>query len=199
MKPFLARTLAVAAAGSVLGLGLLRADEPNSDDIKRKAAQAAIQQLMENLDAKDVSDRAKKIVKEHESEFISSVFTMHARGGLGVGRLTEVGFQDGIERFIKLLARRKTTTENELNNYQEDYLRIAKLFQAMSQLAPHRASERTKSNHRELKEWIKVTSEFQHLATEFRRAVQEKDPKQVRLAALSLSQTCCDCHSLADR
>jgi hypothetical protein len=98
-----------------------------------------------------------------------------------------------------MLARRRTNTEAELGQYQTEYLRVAKIFQAMAELAPHRATDRVKKSPRDLKEWVKVTGEFKHLTADFRRAVEEKDPKKVRLAAINLNSTCCECHSLADR
>src|SRR5262249_3380862 len=74
-------------AGAI-GLGLvsclLAAQQPPQNS--RQAAQAAIIDLSNNLDAKDVSARAKKIVDEQDSCDISSVFRMKRSGGVGIGK-----------------------------------------------------------------------------------------------------------------
>jgi hypothetical protein len=201
MTPFTARWLAVGALG--LGYGALRADTqdtaPTPEQLKRDKAQQAILNLSQNLNAPDVSEWAKAIVKEHHSEDISSVFKLKIRGGLGIGALTEAGFpQDGIERFIMLLSRRRTTSEAEIAKYQGEYLRVAKVMQAMAELAPHRATERVRKSPQLSKEWAEVVAEFKEGGANFRKAVEEQDPKKLRLAAAKMHNTCCHCHGLAD-
>jgi hypothetical protein len=178
------------------GYGLLRADAP--DDAKRKAAQNAILELSQNLDAKDVSERAALIVKDHASEDISSVFRRKNAGGLGIGQAVEAGHQDSIERLVMDFSRKKNTTEAELERYQTEYLRVAKVLQTMAQLAPHRATERVRKDAKLYKEWLDVAAEFKEGTAGFRTAVEEKDPKKVRLAAGKMLDTCCHCHGLAD-
>lgn len=171
---------------------------PVPEDVKRKAAQDAVVDLSENLGARDVSERAAKVVKAHASEDISSIFRLKRAGGLGIGNATEANHQDGIERLVLDFARKKTTTEAELEKHHADYLRIAKVLQAMAELAPHRATERVRKSPELAKEWAEVAAEFRKGTANFRKAIEEKDPKKVRLAAKEMHNTCCHCHGLAD-
>ena len=200
MKPFKVRILAVSVAALGLGISTFGQPATTTVDDKRVAAQSAILKLSDNLDAKDVAERAKQIVKEHASEDISSVFKIRAKGGLGIGKLTEVTAKhDGIERLLLNLQRRRTITEAEIEKYADDYLRVAKVIQAMAELAPYRATERVQKDSKLTKEWQEVTHEFKEGARTFRKAVDEKDPKRLRLAAEKMENTCCHCHDLADR
>lgn len=197
MKAFIIRSLAVVAVGAGL-VFTLRAEQPTEEQLRNRAAQNEIVKLSDHLDARDVAERAQKIVKEHRSEDISSIFRHRNSGGLGVGNLIQAGYQDGIERFINLLARKKNLSEADLEKYNVDYLRIAKVLQAMAELAPFRASENVKKDPVRSKEWAKVVAEFKSKTAEFRQAIDATDPKRVRLAALTLHHTCCECHSLTD-
>jgi hypothetical protein len=200
MKPVTVRLLAVGVVGVSLGFGARGIGQSDpAERAKQTAAQNAILRLTERLQDKEVSELAKQIVQEHASEDISSVFTLKSRGGLGIGKLTEVaGTQDGIERLVQKLRARKTITEAEIEKYSADYLRVARVLQAMAELAPHRASERVRKDERRAKEWAEVSHEFKVRTAEFRQAVEEKDPKKLRLAARALNDTCCHCHGLVD-
>ena len=193
------KTMCIRALGGVVTFGLawnmLPADPPPD---RNKQAQAAIVELSQHLDQKDVSDRAKKIVKEYQSDEISSFFVRKDAGGLGIGNLTQVTPQDSIERLVILLARRKNITEAELDQYQADYAKIAKVMQAMAELAPHRATGKIRQDEKLLKQWLDTAADFKKKTADFRQAIEERDPKKVRTGALNLRHTCCDCHSQVD-
>jgi hypothetical protein len=193
MRVSIPRMLAASYVLAALGAGVLLAEPPEYQS--QKKAQAAILNLSENLEAKDVADRAKKIVAEHDSADISSVFARKERGGLGIGELTQAGHRDSIEYLINILSRRKTTTEADLERYQADYLRVAKVMQAMAELAPHRGTPFVRDNPERLKEWLKTAADFKSKTAAFRAAVEDKDPKKVRITAMDLHHTCCDCHN----
>jgi hypothetical protein len=161
---------------------------------RSEEAQAAIVELSQHLGEKDVSDRAKKIVKEYKSDEISSIFVRKDAGGLGIGSLTQFTPQDSIERLVVQLARRKNITEAELDQYQADYTKVAKVMQAMAELAPHRGTVKIRSDEKLLKQWLDTAADFKKKTAEFRHAVEERDPKKVRTTALELRHTCCDCH-----
>jgi hypothetical protein len=187
-------------AGVLLALGMIlsvgRADPV--PDTEREAAQKAIIDLSNNLDSKDVVAIAKKIVKDHDSCDISSIFTRKEGGGPGIGKLTELGYPDGIERFILQMSRRRTLTEADLEKYREDYLRVARIMQAMAELAPHRATPAILKDEKLAKAWADVSADFKGKTLAFRQAIEQVDPKQARLAAMNLSHTCCACHLLRD-
>ena len=202
MSPFTVRLLAVGVVGITLGLGRLvvgQTDDVTSYD-KSTMAQSAIIELGEMLVAKDVSERARRIVREHDSEHISSVFKIKKKGGLGIGKLTEIAnTPDGIGVLMSRLSSRRTITEAEIEKYADDYRRVAKVLQAMAEVAPHRATKRVQKSAKLTAEWNEVTSEFKEGASSFRKAVDEIDPKMLRLAAGKLSNTCCHCHELSDQ
>jgi hypothetical protein len=190
------RWLAVGVVGLGLGWGVLLAEPPPNN--AREQAQAAILRLADNLEGRDVGERAKQIVQQHDSCDISSVFRLKRQGGLGIGKAAEANHPDGIERLVLDLSRRKNTTEAELEQHRDDYLRVAKVMQAMAELAPYRGAPFTRENPERVQAWEKVSAEFKQKTAAFRRAVEETDPKQVRTTALSLEQTCCACHNLRD-
>ena len=167
MRAVTVRWLAAGAVGLGLGWGVLLAEPPPDDP--RKQAQAAIVKLSDNLEAKDVGERAKQIVEQYDSCDISSVFRRQRGGGLGIGKATGAKHPDSIEGLIADFSRRKTTTEAELEQYRDDYVRVAKVMQAMAELAPYRGAPFTRG-----------------------------DPKRVRVTARSLEQTCGACHVLRD-
>ena len=198
MTPFLARSLAVGMLALGVAWSALGADQPDPAELARQKAQAAVLKLADSLDDAMTVSQAQAIVKEHSAENISSIFKMKARGGPGIGKLMEAGFPDGIDRFINILSRRKILTENELERFQPEYLRVARIFQAMAELAPFRATERVKSDSKRTLDWANISADFKKKSADFRLAVEEKDPKKVRLTALNLSHTCCDCHGYLD-
>jgi hypothetical protein len=161
-----------------------------------KAAQNAILDLASKLDTTDFSALAQKIVKEHDSEDISSIFRMKRRGGLGTGILPED--KDGIERLVQAWSR-KAPSKEEVDRYQWELLRTANAIRAMSELAPYRLALRPTKSPQENKERQEVLVEFKSAALAFRDAVVEKDPARVKTALTQLNNTCCHCHGLVDR
>jgi hypothetical protein len=196
MRAVTVRWLVAGVVGLGLGWGVLLAEPPPDDP--RKQAQAAILKLSEDLEAKDVGARAKRIVDQYDSCDISSVFRRQRGGGLGIGKATGANHSDSVEALVADFARRKTTTEAELEQYRDDYVRVAKVMQAMAELAPYRGAPFTRGNPERAKAWEKVSAEFKQNTAAFRRAVEETDPKRVRTTARSLEQTCCACHVLRD-
>jgi hypothetical protein len=196
MRAVTVRWLAAGVVGLGLGWGVLPAEPPPDDPAKQ--AQAAILKLSDNLDAKDVGERARLIVQQHTSCDISSVFVPQRHGGLGIGKATEANHPDSIDRLVRDFARRKTTTEAELEQYRDDYVRVAKVMQAMAELAPYRGAPFTRGNPERAKAWEEVSAEFRQKTATFRRAVEDADPKRVRTTARNLEQTCCACHALRD-
>jgi hypothetical protein len=195
MRAVAVRWLAAGVVGLGLGWGVLPAEPPPDPT---KITQEEIVILSDNLEAKDVGGRAKQIVRQHTSCDISSVFIPQRNGGLGIGKATEANHPDSIDRLVRDFARRKTTTEAELEQYREDYVRVAKVMQAMAELAPYRGAPFTRGNPERARAWEEVSAEFKVKTAAFRRAVEETDPKRVRTTARSLEQTCCACHGLRD-
>jgi hypothetical protein len=160
-----------------------------------KNAQAAILALSEKLDAPDVKKRAEAIVREYDSEDISSIFRRTRQGGLGVGVLASGFPNDSVEYLVRRWTSKPPTTE-DLEKNQREMLRITKAIRAMSELAPYRVPGDAKPNVK--KEWAEVASEFHDTALGLDQAVEKKDPKAIREAARKINNTCCHCHSLRD-
>src|SRR5262249_50684213 len=138
MRAVTVRWLAAGVVGLGLGWGVLLAEPPPPNP--RTLAQAAILKLSDNLETDDVGERARQIVHHDASCDISSVFRLKRSGGLGIGKAAEANHTDSIERLVLDFSRRKTTTEAELEQYRDDYLRVAKVMQAMAELAPYRGA-----------------------------------------------------------
>lgn len=185
----------LATVTIILG-GALLAAAPMPEGDPRIQAQKAILALADNLGAKDVAERAKKIVAEFDSCDISTIFQNRQRKGLGIGKLTELGFPDSVDHLVRQLSHRKTTTEADFENYRADYLRVAKVLQAMAELAPHRGAEFTRNDPQRVANWQRVSAEFKTRTAAFRQAIEQADPKQVRLSVAALQQTCYACHNL---
>lgn len=188
------RLLAGAAIVVLSGATILFADPPKMRP--RDRAVAAIEDLSNHLNDRDVADRAKKIVADHESCDISSFFMFKHIGGFGVGKLARDRSHDSVQSLVSQLAREKTLTEASLDDNQADYLRVAKGLQAMAQLAPYRGAEFTRGNKTKEQAWADVAVEFQKVTADLRSAIEQRDPKKVRLSAKSLSETCLHCHNL---
>jgi hypothetical protein len=187
--------IALIALPLFLFAGLLRGDHPDPH-AKQKAAQKAIIELSENLDAPDLPERAARIVGEHESENISSVFMNTRRGGMGVGvPVTNPPYGDGVDFLVRRwVARGVTTAEVEKN--KAEMLKIARVIRAMSELAPYRVPVNAKPAVKN--EWARVAAEFHDTAAGLHDAVEKSDPAAIRAAARKLNGTCCHCHSLLD-
>jgi len=185
---------------SVLGLGAAAAvsfaDLPSDDP--RVQVRAAIEDLSNHLNAKDVPNRAKKIVADFDSCDISTFFAAKRGGGFGIGSLAKNQNQDSVPYLLIQLDRRKDITEKELDDKQADFARVAKGLQAMAQLAPFRGKPFTRGNEKKEKAWADVSADFQAKSAAFRTAVEERDPKKVRLTAGALNQLCNACHILRD-
>jgi hypothetical protein len=176
--------------------GLSRGDQPPSH-AEEKAAQKAIIELSENLDAPDVPERAAKIVREHASEHISSVFMNTNRGGMGVGRLAAGNrpYGDSVQRLVQTWTNRPPTAA-EFEKNQAEMLKITRAIRAMSELAPYRVPKNAKPAVK--KEWADVAAEFHESAAGLDAAVEKADPAAVKAAARKLNNTCCHCHGLLD-
>src|SRR5580765_5952458 len=98
--------IAVPLIALIVLAGLSFSQPP--DHVKEKAAQKAIVDLSENLDAPDLPERAARIVGEHDSEYISSVFMNSFRGGMGVGKLAPSNspYGNSVQRLVMLWTNR---------------------------------------------------------------------------------------------
>jgi hypothetical protein len=188
--------LMVIFAVAGIGGAVVFADPPA--DSPRVKAVAAITNLSNHLGDKNVVDLAKAVVADHDSCDISNFFMQKRRGGFGIGKLAKNDPQNSVQFLVSQLVRRKDLTEAELDANQDDYLRVAKGLQAMAQLAPHRGQEFTRGIEKKVKAWADVSVEFQNVTAELLKAIEERDPKKVRLAVTALNQTCTNCHVLRD-
>jgi hypothetical protein len=191
MRPSLIRALPALAL--LLTLTALSAGQDTSKPNYTPAVKDIVA-LSQNLEARDVAERAARIVKEHDSCDISSIFRV-APHGPGIGELSKAGHRNSIEHLVRDYTR-KAPPAAELEKYQHDLVRSAKILQAMAELAPYRGPLVTSPKN--LPEWAKVSAEFKVTTREFREALEAKDPERVRKAAVGLNNACCHCHELRD-
>lgn len=195
MRTILALCIPLALLAVVAGLSRGGDNVTPPEHQKKKAAQAAIIELSKNLDAPDVKERAAKIVREHESEDISSTFKTMMRGGMGVGDLTKQPYANGVQALINRW-RHTPPTPEQLKQSQEEMLKVTNVLRAMSELAPHRAPKDAKPAVQ--KEWAAVAKEFRETALSLHNAVEKANPFAIKEAARKINGTCCHCHGLLE-
>lgn len=181
----------------VCGLGITLFALAQAPPGKHRPAVAAIVKLSDQLDKPDVAALAKKIVTTHDSCEISHVFQIGKRGGAGIGSAAKAGHHDSIAHLVNDWAGAKPPTRLELETHQDDLLRVARVLQAMAELAPFRGDllpMSAKSKEQVAEEWRKVTAEFKTVTRELRDAIDAIDPSATRKAAVRLQKTCTACH-----
>src|SRR5262249_9711049 len=189
-------TLAILPLALLVLAGLSRGDQPDPH-VKHKAAQKAIIELSEILDSPDVPERAARIVGEHDSEDISSVFRNTRGGGMGVGKLAAGGppYGDSVELLVRRWTNRPPTAA-EFEKNQAEMLKITRVIRAMSERAPYRVP--TNARPAAKKERAEGAAESHETAAGLHDAVEKADPNAVKAAARKLNNTCCHCHGLLD-
>src|SRR5262249_3289178 len=149
---------------------------------------AAVLRLADNLDRPDLASQAKKVVEEGDPCDISLVFTRkrpRGGGGVGIGSAVKAGHQDRIDHLVKNRSGPRPPTSEELQAHHQDLLRVARVVQAMAELAPFREKFYvSKTNEKKAAEWRKVSAEFKTVARAFRDAIESKEPTETRKAAV---------------
>jgi len=186
----------------VLGFGLAlgATAQPQGQKQEFRPAIAAILKLADSLDASDVAEHAKKIVDTHDSCDISQVFTprRNNRGGPGIGSAVKAGHLDAISALVADWSGTKPPTQKELETHQTDLLKVARVLQAMAELAPYRGPlVLPRGNEKKAEEWRAVSAQFKTVTRDLRDAVQKADAAETRKVAVRLQQTCNACHAVA--
>jgi len=183
------------AIGLCMGLAVMA--QQNTTDRKIPVV-AAIVKLADDVDGKDVPARAKKLVEEHDACDMPIVFTLKKRGGAGIGSAVAAGHKDSIEDLVRNWSGKKPPTKEELETHQKDLVRMARVLQVMSELAPHRVYIYVpKNNEKRAGEWLKVSADFKEVTRALRDAIEKTEPDQTRKAAIKLQETCTACHKVA--
>jgi len=193
-----ARFLTVMALG--LALAVAATAQPQAAEQKFRPAVAAILKLAENLDSNDVASHAKKIVETHDSCDISQVFAPRrsGRGGPGIGSAVGAGHLNAISALVADWSGTKPPTKKELETHQKDLLQVARVLQAMAELAPYRGPVvLPKGNDKKAEEWQAVSAQFKTVTRDLREAIQNSDAARTRKVAVRLQQTCNACHAVA--
>src|SRR2546426_519113 len=86
---------------------------------------------------------------------------------------------------VGLMAGARPPTKEELQTHHKDLLRVARVLQAMAELAPFREHVYvSKNNEKKADAWRKVSAEFKTVTRAFRDAVESKEPAETRKAAV---------------
>jgi hypothetical protein len=183
----------------VLGFGLAlgAAAQPQAQKQEFRPAIVAILLLADNLHARDVAEHAKKIVDTHDSCDISQVFTprRNNRGGPGIGSAVKAGHLDAISALVADWSGSKPPTQKELETHQTDLLKVARVLQAMAELAPYRgALVLPRGNEKKAEEWKAVSAQFKTVTRDLHHAIYQRDAAETRKVAVRLQQTCNACH-----
>jgi hypothetical protein len=196
----LAGVFVLGFAVALLATAQPPAQKPPAQKQEFRPAIAAILNLADNLDASDVAEHAKKIVTTHDSCDISQIFTprRNNRGGPGIGSAVKAGHLDAISALVADWSGAKPPTHKELEAHQTDLLKVARVLQAMAELAPYRGPlVLPQGNKKKAEEWQAVSAQFKVVTRELRDAIQKSDATQTRKVAVRLQQTCTACHAVA--
>lgn len=181
-----------ATAFSVLALKACQVTER-----PHRPAVAAIVELADHLQSPDVSLRAKRIVDTHDSCDISQVFGLKVRGGAGIGTAIQAGHKDSIHALVNDWCNKRPPTRLELQAHQADLVNMARVLQAMAELAPHRGNLFfPKQDDARAEQWRSVSDEFRSSTRSFRAAIETRDPQEVRKTAGRLMESCNACHKI---
>jgi squalene-hopene/tetraprenyl-beta-curcumene cyclase len=164
----------------------------------RNPAVAAILELADTLERPDVAFRAKGIVDFFDSCDISAVFQPKEYGGAGVGSAGRPGERSSIQRLVSNWAASKPPSKDELETHRQDLLKVARVLQAMAELAPHRMQPSWPQKQPARAEgWRKVSADFKVVTRAFRDSIDRGEPGEVRRATVNLQRTCVACHEVA--
>jgi hypothetical protein len=172
-------------------------ERPHGDAVK------AILKLADGLEAADVPEQARKIVKDYDSCDISQVFRARRYGGAGIGTAADLSgipknnSANSIEALVRVWAGKKPPTQADLEKHQADLLKTARVLQAMAELAPYRLPHPYMKNEKKVQEWARIAQDFKAQTRELREGIQEKDATRVRATMLRLNDTCTNCHNVA--
>jgi hypothetical protein len=161
---------------------------------------AAVQKLADSVDRADVALQAKKIV-EADGCGVSRVFTLRRPqrgGGVGIGSAVRAGHKDSIDDLVRDWSGPKPPTKEELQAHQKDLLQVARVLQAMAELAPFRSDiYLPRDNEKMAEDWRQVSAEFKTLTRALRDAIEKTEPAEARQVSVRLQRTCKSCHKLA--
>jgi hypothetical protein len=192
-----ARFVTIVALG--LGAALAAAAQSGAPGGNLSPTVTAVRNLADTLERPDVSLRAKKIVEEYDGCEISQVFTLRRprRGGLGIGSAVKAGHKDSIDELVRDWSGPRPPTKDELETHQKDLLQVARVLQAMAELAPFRAQIYVPRNNEQMAaSWRQVSVEFKVVTRALRDAIAKTDPVETRSVAVRLQRTCSACHKL---
>ncbi len=181
------------AQNHATAFSLLALDACQALDRRLSPAVAAIVDLAGRLDEEDVPRRARHIVDSYDSCDISQVFTLR---GAGIGSAVQAGHKNSIDHLVRNWAGPKPPTRDELQAHRNDLLDVARVLQAMAELAPHRAALFSNRDVQRIQDFQRVAAEFKSDTRGFRDAVSGGNPADVRRATVRLHQTCTACHKL---
>ena len=163
---------------------------------------AAVLRLADSLDQPDVARRAKRLVEEFDPCDLSLVFTLKRPrgGGVGIGSAIKAGHPNSIDSLVRNWAGPRPPTKEELQAHHTDLLRVARVAQAMAELAPFRAHIYVpRRDEKRAAEWHKVCADFKKVTRAFHDAIDTKDPVVTRKVAVQLQATCMACHKVVGR
>jgi hypothetical protein len=195
-----ARVLGILALGACATL--VASAQPGTPANNLGPTVAAVLKLADNLDRADVSAQAKKMVSDLDACEMSRVFGQKTpqRGGVGIGSAVKAGHKDSIEELVQDWSGPKPPTREELKTHRKDLLRVARVMQAMAELAPHRFDlYRPLNNKKWDQDWRQVSAQFKTTSQALHDAIEKVDPAETRQVAVRMQQTCNACHQLARR
>jgi hypothetical protein len=197
----LKRMRVFGVVGLVLGVGVVAVGQQPGKPRPPSPTVTAVLRLADDIDRPDVAALARDLVEQYDPCGMSRAFNPVALGGVGIGSARQAGHQgDSIELLIKNWSGPRPPTRDELREHRQDLLRVARVIQAMAELAPHRQNNYVNSDRPPAVErWRRVSADFKAVSRELRDAIDRGRVGATRKAAVRLQQTCNACHDLAGR
>jgi len=182
------------AAALVVLTGPARSAEDDDPKATKKAGEA-VNKLIGQLDARDVSDQAKAIAKANEIERVMRQFKTRKDGGMGVGEARPpVGVKDGIELALMDFAG-KSPNAGTLKANQADLMKMAQVSRAVAEINAHYTPPKTKMKGVQPSDYKKWNDEMRSSSKELEDAIKAANPAKVEEASKKLTASCISCHS----
>jgi hypothetical protein len=116
-------------------------------------------------------------------------------GGLGVAKKAGSIQPDGIEKKIRSLAQ-GGASEAELQEHDEDLVRMAQITAAIAAVTKHKCEVRQKTGYLDPEDFVRWSEDMQQSARELADAVRARDSAQVTAVAGVLWSICTRCHHI---
>jgi len=142
---------------------------------------------------------AAQFAKGKSVEDLAAHFRLRTRGGVGVGLKPGVFQPDGIDGTLAYLDRSSPLRAKLLaaaEAHPEELARAMYLTAAIGEAHRHHCPVKEKKGTQDPKDWERWSVALRDTALEMTRAIQSREPSNVRDLAAKVNRVCTDCHNV---